>query len=53
MMLVLSQLWTTKVNLPSIDVGAADRGLPRRCPKQNIVEELMVACQQQLVTKQW
>ena len=40
-MLVLSRLWTSGVNLPSIDVDAARGGLPRRFLEQNIVKELM------------
>ena len=52
-MLVLIPLWTSGVNLPSIDDDAAREGLPWRLPEQNIVEELIFACQQQSVTKEW
>ena len=50
---LLSQLCTPGVNLPSTEVDAARGGVPRRLPEQKVVEELMFAYQQQLVTKEW
>ena len=52
-MLVLSQLLTTGVNLPSADIEAVPGGLPRRLPEQNIIEEVICEYQQQLVTIKW
>ena len=52
-MLLLSKLLTTGVNLPSADVEAAPGGLLWWLPKQNIVEKLICAYQQQLVTINW
>ena len=52
-MSLLSKLLTIGVNLPSADVEAAPGGLAWRLPKQNVVEELRCAYQQQLVTTTW
>ena len=50
---LLSKLLTIGVNLPSADVEAAPGGFAWRLPEQNIVEELVCAYQQQLVTIKW